>query len=476
MSFDGWLKGRASCVVNVFLAPFVIVYHAFSIYIFPCVGTILLRIITAVSCFLCNIFCRNLVLFTDSEFKADDSSLGEQWLKDNQGKSPKWVRVEKLAAMKGTKPSLFAGAIEPRDICQGAVGDCWLMSALACMAEFPGCIAKIFETREYSPRGKYTVRLFHAGEGKWHRVTVDDYFPVNSNGEAVFSKPHGPEIWVMVLEKAIAKFVGSYAALDGGNEVWAWATLTGSQVYGFKLTPKGWEKKNYTFMKDDFKKRAVYVDRNKTAEVQNCESFWQTLLLFDFRDAIISASINSSDGEHKRTDGLVEGHAYSLLQVKEVDGFRLIQLRNPWGSFEWNGDWSDTSDKWIRHPNVKNFLNMKGEDDGAFWMSYSDFLETYNSIAVCDRDVSIDDLVLDHREDTGFHGIIGGCLLGFARFWCFCESCRFLYCGHRSTSETPQLGTCCAPWMFVNDPIHKLRSWWHARETLGKSKEGYVPV
>ena len=30
-----------------------------------------------------------------------------------------------------------------------------------------------------------------------------------------------------------------------------------------------------------------------------------------------------------------QGHAYAIVNVKEVDGFRLVQLRNPWATFEW---------------------------------------------------------------------------------------------------------------------------------------------
>ena len=39
--------------------------------------------------------------------------------------------------------------------------------------------------------------------------------------------------------------------------------------------------------------------------------------------------------------GLVSGHAYTLVQAKQTkDGHKLVELRNPWGDFEWNGDWS----------------------------------------------------------------------------------------------------------------------------------------
>lgn len=46
--------------------------------------------------------------------------------------------------------------------------------------------------------------------------------------------------------------------------------------------------------------------------------------------------------------GIVQGHAYSILDVRFVNGNKLIKLRNPHGSvgIEYNGDWSDDSELW----------------------------------------------------------------------------------------------------------------------------------
>ena len=65
---------------------------------------------------------------------------------------------------------------------------------------------------------------------------------------------------------------------------------------------------------------------------------------------------NSDQGEMKLDDhsqsvtaeGIVIGHAYSILDVTDYKGERLIQLRNPWGTMEWKGPWSDGSAQWTQ--------------------------------------------------------------------------------------------------------------------------------
>jgi len=68
--------------------------------------------------------------------------------------------------------------------------------------------------------------------------------------------------------------------------------------------------------------------------------------------AMHSLSTHNVKGDTvNNSEGIVQSHCYSLLDVHEVtdeDGgdVRLMKLRNPWGHKEWTGDWSDSSDMW----------------------------------------------------------------------------------------------------------------------------------
>lgn len=79
-------------------------------------------------------------------------------------------------------------------------------------------------------------------------------------------------------------------------------------------------------------------------------------------------------GERK---GIVELHAYSVLKAREIDGVRLVLLKNPWGKHEWKGAWSDGSKEWTAEWLQK--LDHKFGDDGSFWISYDDLLKKYQA-------------------------------------------------------------------------------------------------
>ena len=187
----GVCNGKASCWVNALCSPCVLPARSCLIYVLPCVDVYLNRVLCG-ACVSCPCFT-----YTDSAFPADDTSIGEL-------KSPKpgakWRRGAAAVgaaaddaseeARRTTRAVLVRDGITPSDIGQGALGDCWLMSAFACLAEFPGAIENLFLTREVSPRGKYSVRLFDDRIGTWRVVSVDDCFPCDDNGTPASAPPH----------------------------------------------------------------------------------------------------------------------------------------------------------------------------------------------------------------------------------------------------------------------------------------------
>jgi len=70
------------------------------------------------------------------------------------------------------------------------------------------------------------------------------------------------------------------------------------------------------------------------------------------RRALLGASAGMGGSDSEDRNGIVQRHAYTVLRVVPVQRFRFVQLRNPWGKFEWTGGWSDASDLWRQHPRV----------------------------------------------------------------------------------------------------------------------------
>ena len=69
--------------------------------------------------------------------------------------------------------------MDPEDICQGALGNCWLLSALASLSSTSTTVEECFITDEWNPRGKYSLRFWDDDKSKYVKIAVDDYFPVD---------------------------------------------------------------------------------------------------------------------------------------------------------------------------------------------------------------------------------------------------------------------------------------------------------
>jgi calpain-15 len=56
--------------------------------------------------------------------------------------------------------------------------------------------------------------------------------------------------------------------------------------------------------------------------------------------------ISSGSDLSQKENQLAAGHTYSILRVKCVYSHKLVQVRNGWGGFVWDGAWSKRSLFW----------------------------------------------------------------------------------------------------------------------------------
>ncbi|KAF2398664.1 cysteine proteinase, partial [Trichodelitschia bisporula] len=272
-------------------------------------------------------------------------------------------------------PQFFVEGPTANDVRQGKEGDCWFMSALCTLSNKEGLIERVCVARDEQV-GVYGF-VFHR-DGEWMSEVIDDklylikedfneatlernkwlelqnrtspeeeYRTVMQTGSRAlyFAQCSDPnETWLPLLEKAYAKAHGDYSALESGFVGEGIEDLTGGVTTELFST-----------------------------DILDKEKFWREELMNVNKQFLFGCG--QMGGKHGQRNGILEKHAYSIMEAREVGGEKLLKLRNPWGNTEWRGAWSDGSAEWT--PKWMELLDHKFGDDGVFWISYKDLLRNY---------------------------------------------------------------------------------------------------
>ncbi|XP_055383543.1 calpain-A-like [Condylostylus longicornis] len=311
-------------------------------------------------------------LFDDPLFPPCDESL---MFSERPNKHIEWLRPHEITQ----DPQFFVDGYSRFDIEQGELGDCWLLAAIANLAQDPNLFFHVvppYQNFEEEYCGVFQFKFWQYG--KWIEVVIDDRLPTY-NGELLYMhSAERNEFWSALLEKAYAKLHGSYEALKGGITSEAMEDFTGGLTEWFDI------------------KDAPH-------------NLFDILYKAHERKSMMGCSLEPDPNvlEAETQSGLIRGHAYSITKVALLDivtphragKIPMLRLRNPWGNeAEWNGPWSDQSPEWRYIPEqTKMEIGLTFDRDGEFWMAFSDFMSHFDRVEICN--LSPDSLTEDQVND-----------------------------------------------------------------------------
>lgn len=217
--------------------------------------------------------------------------------------------------------TLFKNGVSHDDIDQGAVGTCFVLSALAGTAnDKPSVINNMFKD---NGDGTWTVKFTTNGDTDY--VTVDRMMATSASGRYLYANDGGDggnqnmvaadnELWGSLAEKAYAQLnesneigqdgTNSYGGISGGNSATATTHITGLIATSEAVNLNG-------------------INGVSNAELINYVNSDRVVTVRGFN----GLATGSGSGPTNISSG-VQGHAYSIVGYDSATG--RFDIRNPW--------------------------------------------------------------------------------------------------------------------------------------------------
>lgn len=266
-----------------------------------------------------------------------------------------WRRPKEICLF----PQFIVDGATRMDICQGVLGDCWFLSAVASLSLYPALLDRVVPAGQGFQQGYNGCFCFQFWQyGEWISVKIDDLLPTCNNQLIYLHSASRDEFWSALLEKAYAKLKGGYSALNMGFPHEAMVDMTGgiTEVFMVASLPRA------------------------------LGSFLRSLLE---KGALINCANSQGPLEKSNEFGILFRHAYSVTALETVKStigpVQLVRIRNPWGKAEWEGPWSDNKGiEWhMVTAEEQRRVQRIQQEDGEFWMSLADFRQNFELMEVC---------------------------------------------------------------------------------------------
>lgn len=234
--------------------------------------------------------------------------------------------------------------ISEEDIQQGNIGDCWLLSSLACIARKYPKFLKNMVIYDNKTEGRSIIRINSKD------IEVDHMIPIKMEDKKVIDWI-GPrlsrtnEYWPLIFEKALIKYI-----YHDTSEIKHFNIL---RRISKNISLLGY---NYCDIDGGFPRWIFNILFGVTLEPISTSTNLNFCDIFNKENCLACACTSSEFTDDHFSDGFVYGHAYTVLTASNEK--KMIKVRNPWGKYE-NCDFDD------------------GIDDGSFWVSEEKFKQKF---------------------------------------------------------------------------------------------------